>query len=81
MKTPGRNRLKEPTSCRISDLMNSMRKFVDENPTWWEDADMTRNMLLAFTALRNMSEPSMVTDDEYEFVMNIHRNIEESTRP
>lgn len=80
MKTPGRNRLTKPTSCLVSDLLNSIQRFTDDNPFWWEDAESVKKMLLAYTALKNICDPSMVTEAEYEMVMCVHRNIERTNQ-
>jgi hypothetical protein len=42
-----------------------------------EDPQNVERMMLAYSILRNISSPEMVTDEEYEFVMDIHAKIKE----
>jgi hypothetical protein len=66
-----------PTTCDVSDLLNEIVQFVEENPLWHED-DLCRTKLgVAYTILRTICGPDMVTDEEYECVMNIHRTLQE----
>lgn len=66
-----------PTTCDVSDLLNEIVQFVEENPLWHED-DLCRTKLgVAYSILRTICDPGMVTHDEYEYVMNIHRTLQE----
>jgi hypothetical protein len=72
-----RNTPQEPTTCNISDLLNKIASFIDSVPLWMEDPQNVERMMLAYSILRNISSPEMVTDEEYEFVMDIHTKIKE----
>lgn len=64
------------TTCDVSDLLNEITRFVEENPEWHESADMCARMTLAMTVLRiSCPDPAMCTDDEYEFVMDICKTL------
>jgi len=66
-----------PTTCNVSDMLNSMSQFVEEYPEWANDSKMVARMAMAYMMLKKMSTPEMVTDEEYEFVMNLHNTLQE----
>jgi hypothetical protein len=68
-----------PTTCDISDLINEIAHFVAANPMWMENGESMRRMAMAYSILASMSQPDMVTDEEYEFIMDIHTTIKERT--
>jgi hypothetical protein len=68
-----------PTTCNTSDLLNSIAQFVTENPMWHEDDDATARLATAYGILRNLCDPTEVTDEEFEFVMGIHNTLLERT--
>lgn len=76
-----RNKPTEPTTCNISDLLNKIYSFVQENPEWAYDDESVAKMMLAYSILRNISQPDMVTDEEFEFVMDIHAAIQSKINP
>jgi hypothetical protein len=59
--------------------MNEIAYFVAENPLWHEDADMIAKMAIAYGILTNICTPDMVTEDEYEFIININTTLRETT--
>ena len=67
----------KPTTCNVSDMLNSIALFVDEFPNWMEDSEMVKRMAMAYMMLTKMSTPDMVTDEEYEFVINLHHTLQE----
>jgi hypothetical protein len=64
-----------PTTTNISDLIETIRKFVDENPDWIENDKHIARLGVAYHILTTISDPNMVTDEEYEFVIDIHNTI------
>lgn len=68
-----------PTTCDISDIINEVADFVTANPTWMEEEDSIRRMAMAYSILGGMSSPDMVTDEEYDFIMDIQTIIKERT--
>jgi hypothetical protein len=66
-----------PTTCDISDIINEVAKFVNENPLWADDDTAMSRLAMAYSILASMSSPEMVTDEEYEFIMGIHTTIRE----
>jgi hypothetical protein len=66
-----------PTSCNVSDMLNSIAQFVEEYPDWANDRQMVGRMAMAYMMLTKMSDPEMVSEDEYEFVMNLHSTLQE----
>lgn len=70
-----------PTTTDISDMLNEMVKFVDTHPDWIEDADLTTRMAMALGILRIVCpDPTLCTDDEYEFVINLCKTLNESEK-
>lgn len=61
----------------MSDLLNEIAAFVNDNPNWFEDSNSVAKLAIAYTVLRSISSPDMVTAEEYEFIMDIHNHIEE----
>lgn len=74
---PRGQRLTTPTTCNISDLLNSIAAFVEENPLWYEDDGLMSRMAMAYGILRSISKPDEVTEEEFEFVMNLHNTLAE----
>jgi len=66
-----------PTTCQVSDLLNSIYKFVNDNPNWLEDDEACARLSMAYSILTKISGPDMVTDEEYEFVIDIHTALKE----
>lgn len=71
----------QPTTCNISDLLNKIHSFVENEPDWAMDDESVAKMMLAYSILRNISQPDMVTDEEFEFVMDIHAAIKDKINP
>jgi len=65
----------KPSPTDISDLIETIRKFVSENPYWYADDGLVQRLGVAYQILTTISDPDMVTDEEYEFVMDIHNTI------
>jgi hypothetical protein len=57
-----------------------MFAFVQENPLWHEDVDSVAKMAIAYGILTNMSDPSMCSEDECEFVVDIFSKIQEVSK-
>ena len=76
-----RNKPEQPTTCNISDLLNKVYSFVENDPDWAMDDESVAKMMLAYSILRNISQPDMVTDEEFEFVMDIHAAIQDKINP
>ena len=67
----------KPSPTDISDLIETIRKFVDENPDWMENDKHIARLGVAYHILTTISDPDMVTDEEYEFIIAIHNTIKE----
>ena len=67
----------KPSPTDISDLIETIRKFVDENPDWMENDKHVARLGVAYHILTTISDPDMVTDEEYEFIININIIIKE----
>jgi hypothetical protein len=65
----------KPSPTDISDLIETIRKFVSENPFWYADDGLVARLGAAYLILSTISDPDMVTDEEYEFVIDIHNTI------
>ena len=65
----------KPSPTDISDLIETIRKFVDENPDWMENDKHIARLGVAYHILTTISDPDMVTEEEYEFVIDIHNTI------
>lgn len=74
---PRGHRKASPTTCRVSDLLNSIATFVQENPLWMEDDESTTRLGMAYATLTQMCKPDEVMDEEYEFIMNLHTALQE----
>ena len=68
-----------PTTTNISDLIETIRKFVDENPDWIENDRHIARLGVAYHILTTISDPDMVTKEEYKFIIDIHMKIKESS--
>lgn len=67
-----------PTTCDVSDLLCEIVTFVERNPNWIENPEDVNRMASAYHIFTMISNPGMVTDEEYEFVMNIHTALKEA---
>ena len=67
----------KPSPTDISDLIETIRKFVSENPFWYSDDGLVAKLGAAYLILTTISDPDMVTDEEYEFIININIIIKE----
>lgn len=67
----------KPSPTDISDLIETIRKFVDENPDWMENDKHVARLGVAYHILTTISHPDMVTDEEYDFIININIIIKE----
>ena len=67
-----------PTTCDASDLLSDIVTFVERNPNWIENLEDVTRMAAAYQIFTMISNPGMVTDEEYEFVMNIHSALKEA---
>ena len=65
----------KPSPTDISDLINEIALFVSKNPYWYADDGLAAKLGAAYQILTTISDPGMVTDEEYEFVMDIHHTI------
>ena len=74
MRKP-KHRPDRPSCCDVSDLLNEMYAFVDENPDWMETEDGLRKMATAYSILTTICEPDMTSQDEYDFIINIINTI------
>ena len=70
----------KPTTCNTSDMLNSIALFVDEFPNWMDDPEMVSRMAMAYMMLTKMAKPDEVSEDEYEFVLNLHQTLQEIDR-
>jgi hypothetical protein len=66
------------TTCDISDILSEIVTFVQNEPDWMHNPDSVRRMAMAYQILTTISGPDMVTDEEYEFVIDIHRTLQET---
>ena len=80
MRKPPKHRPDKPTTCDISDLLNEMRSFVEENPLWYEDEDSLVKMGYALAALKAISQPGDVTQEEYDFCIILFNTFNESVQ-
>ena len=69
----------KPSPTDISDLIETIRKFVDENPDWIENDRHIARLGVAYHILTTISDPDMVTKEEYKFIIDIHMKIKESS--
>lgn len=65
------------TTCDVSDLINEIANFVTDNPMWMDSDESVRRLGMAYQILAGISSPDMVTDEEYEFIMDIHTTLKE----
>ena len=71
------NKPTTPTTCQVSDLLNSIYNFVTDNPNWADDDEACARLSMAYHILTKISGTDMVSNDEYEFVMDIHTTLKE----
>ncbi len=76
MRKPPRHFPDKPTSCDLSDLLNEIVQFVEENPLWAEDTDSLAKMAMAYGLLTQNSDPSMMDEDECDFILTLHTTLE-----
>ena len=79
MRQPPKHKPDRPTTCDMSDLLNEMFQFTQENPMWAETEDGLGKMSMAYAILNQISDPLMATQEEIDFVLNIHETIKERT--
>ena len=79
MRQPPKHKPERPTTCDMSDLLNEMFQFTQENPMWAETEDGLGKMSVAYAILNQISDPLMATQEEIDFVLNIHETIKERT--
>lgn len=70
-----------PTTTNVSDLINAMWKFTDENPMWYENRDQLARVSAAYSILTNLCEPLDLTEEEYSFVTGIFETCKENELP
>jgi hypothetical protein len=68
-----------PSTTNISDLIETIRKFVDETPDWINNDKHIARLGVAYHILTTISDPDMVTKEEYKFIIDIHMKIKESS--
>ena len=73
------NKPAKPTTCDISDLLNGLYQFVNDNPTWPDDEACVARIGMAYMIITKMADMDMVTDEECDFLLNIHETIKEIT--
>ena len=61
----------------MSDLLNEMFQFTQENPMWAETEDGIGKMSIAYAILNQISTPLMASEEEIDFVMSIYTTIQE----
>lgn len=76
---PRGHRTATPSSCKISDLLAAILHFVEDNPLWYEDDDLVRRLGMAYHILSQISDPSDVSKEEEDFIMQIFATIKERT--
>ena len=67
-----------PTTCDFSDLLNEVAKFTDTNPLWFENPEDLTRMAKAYGIITMMSGPDSCTDEECEYILNLHRTLQEN---
>ena len=80
MRKPPKHRPDKPTTCDISDLLNEMRSFVEENPLWYENEDSLVKMGYALAALKAIGTPNDVTQEEFEFSITLFNTFNDTMR-
>lgn len=66
-----------PTTTNVSDLIGSMVAFHNDNPLWHENPESLMRMGAAFTILTKMCDPIHLTEEEYQFAMQIFQTCKE----
>ena len=69
----------KPSPTDISDLINEIAMFVSNNPFWYADNGLVQRLAIAYQILTTISDPDMVTKEEYKFIIDIHMKIKESS--
>lgn len=67
-----------PTTCDFSDLLNEVAKFTDTNPLWFENPEDLTRMARAYGIITMMSGPDSCTDEECEYILNLHATLQEN---
>jgi hypothetical protein len=70
-----------PTTTNVSDLINAMWKFTDENPLWHENRDQLGRMSAAYSILTTLCDPIDLTEEEFSFVIGIFETCKENEIP
>ena len=65
----------------MSDLLNEMYAFVEENPDWMETEEGLRKMNTAYFVLTTICQPDMTSQAEFDFVISIVNTIKEKAQP
>ena len=74
------HRPKTPTTCNKSDLLNSMVKFINDNPLWYEEQSSFARVGLAYSMLTKMADHDEFSDDEYDFIINTYNTLTEASK-
>lgn len=69
----------KPSPTDISDLIETITTFVLDNPEWHMNPWMVDRLGVAYHILTTISDPDMVTKEEYKFIIDIHMKIKESS--
>jgi alcohol dehydrogenase YqhD (iron-dependent ADH family) len=72
------NKPATPTTCNMSDMLNAIASFVEEYPDWTSDPNMVDRVNMAYVMLTNMGGPDMTSQEEYDFVLNLHHTLTEA---
>lgn len=73
------NRPTTPTTCNVSDLLNSIFEFVRDNENWMDDEASVARIAMAYMMFTKMCDPDMCTDAEETFVLALHADLQEIT--
>ena len=68
-----------PTTTNVSDLLNSLAAFVHTNPDWMNDDASTARVAMAYMMLTKMCDPDMCLDEEADFILAVHADLQEIT--
>ena len=78
MRKPPNHRPDRPTTCDFSDLLNEVAKFTETNPLWFENPEDLARMARAYGIITMMSGPDSCTEDECEYILNLHATLQEN---
>lgn len=74
---PRGERLASPSTCDTSDLISEIVAFVNENPDWSDDTELTTKLGIAINILVAICPVDRVTADEFEYIGNLRTTISE----